>query len=181
LDSHTAKGFVYGQPIIYDESYKYCVFLENFKLHSTYYSAFMRLSNGGVFKRKTSELHDYIKGYTRFSDTKFIWLRQVGVRHTHPSIEWTWGDGEGGDKNNIYINNPVIYFPGIQPGTKGVSRDDINSGGTDLSYYMGQITDGHLKNYQDNPFNRMHHIFESNDWDEGSNYEYILSDKIKQR
>ena len=169
---YTAKGAVYGQPIINVEG-SYCVFLENFQLDPAdslggYWAAFFSLKTGSVFAKRTNTLHKYVRGYTRFSDKKFNWLRQ-------------------GDKNNIYINNPTIYFPGLQvtthSGQNHGTEPGINSKGTGLDSIAKNLGG---TSYDNNPFNPRSKargtfyltvILDV----EGSNTEYILSDKIKQR
>ena len=186
---HNVEGAVYGQPIIMVRG-DYCIFLESFQLdpfdgYGGQWTAFLNLRTGGVFKDRTYNLHGIVRGYTRFSDKKFNWLRQEGARFHN--LKWELGDGEGGDKNDIYINNPTIYFPGLQVTTHAGQNHGvepgINSKGTGLDSIAENLGG---TSYDNNPFNPRSKargtfyltvILDV----EGSNTEYILSDKIKQR
>ena len=124
----------------------YCVFQNRYREHSwgiaIDYNVFYKLESGGKYVIKNKHLDDEVSGYKRYSNRWFTWSNEDG-----------YTDGIGFNKSNI-INNPTIYFPGLQD-------SPLNSSGAD---HIGLSVSG------DNPFNPK---------SGGSNFENKLASKLK--
>jgi len=120
----TGQHNVYGQPILKVKG-RYAVFLQRWREHPwgvpVDWQSFYYIDDGGVTHIKNKNLDDNVQGYKRYSKSFFTW-----------SNEDSYISGIGFD-GTAYINNPTIYFPGLQGvtlNTRGADKEglDMNQG-----------------------------------------------------
>jgi hypothetical protein len=127
---------VYGQPILHVNGH-FAVFLYRERITEWYsyvppvwvnvdYNVFYSIENGKHFSLWNKKLDDYVNGYKRYSDKMFNWNNKDG---------YTNGVGFYDVQTQTYnkINNPTIYFPGLQ----GISLNREGTEGDGLDFTGG--------------------------------------------
>ena len=112
--SYSGDGYnikVYGQPILKVEG-DYSVFGYRYRSYGVDWNVFYNLESGATVRIKNKHLDDDVSGYKRSSKKYF---------------DWTPED------YGTYVNNPTLYFPGIQ----GVK---VNSSGAEYELLNGDRT-----------------------------------------
>tara|TARA_R110001599_G_scaffold7269_5_gene35734 strand:- start:2025 stop:3917 length:1893 start_codon:yes stop_codon:yes gene_type:complete len=121
----TGQHNVYGQPILKVNG-KYAVFLQRWREYSWGFpidwNSFYMIEDGTAEWIKNKNLDNNVHGYTRYSTKYFNWTP---------------------DTYGTYVNNPTIYFPGLQ----GVK---VNSNGAEYDLLNGNRTFNNPGNYGSN-------------------------------
>lgn len=90
---------IYGQPILRvkndDDDWKYCVLIDYDQIGNFDWYEFYDLSSGNRFDWKNKKLDDKVFGYERLDNNNFVWTKTSGK-----------------------LNNPKLYYPGLQ-GARG--------------------------------------------------------------
>jgi hypothetical protein len=112
---------IYGQPIIKVKGY-YSIFGYRYRTFwGVDWNVFYNLETGASFEIKNKDLDNHVTGYKRYSNRYFDWTPDP---YYHELF---------GGEISLYINNPTLYFPGIQ-GTK------VNNSGARTELLNGDRT-----------------------------------------
>jgi hypothetical protein len=121
---------VYGQPILYVSGH-FAVF--GYRYRSGWgidWNIFWSIEGTGkTLEIKNKNLDDEVNGYKQYSDKMFNWNNK-----SYFDSGGTSNDAYlAGESNNAYINNPTIYFPGLQ----GISLNRSGTEGDGLDFTGG--------------------------------------------